>query len=113
MVRDFVALRYFRFKFDILFLDCDRWMHQFEDYVEKSRDHPELREKISNQPPFFILSSLANPADQINPFLYFSVGQAGHSKKKHLQNFSSKIIREIFNFLFSLVKKFAILRSRF
>jgi hypothetical protein len=30
------------------------------------------------------------------------------AKKKHLQNFSSKNIREIFNFLFSLVKKFAI-----
>jgi hypothetical protein len=32
---DFMALRYFRFKFDILFLDCDHWIHQFEDYVEK------------------------------------------------------------------------------
>jgi hypothetical protein len=75
---------------------------------KKSRAFSAERENFQSTAIFLFSRHSTNPADQINPFLYFSVGQAGHSKKKTSANFSSKIIREIFNFLFSLVKKFAI-----
>jgi hypothetical protein len=47
-------------------------------------------------------------AESIYSSIYVSVlVKRARAKKKTSANFSSKIIREIFNFLFSLVKKFA------
>jgi hypothetical protein len=83
----------------------------------KDRDHPTVPKHSSFQRwarKFPIIChfsfSRRSPIQLIRSILFFIsvLVKRVTAKKKHLQNFSSKNIREIFNFLFSLVKKFAI-----
>ncbi len=104
---------FFRFKFEILFLDCDRWMHQFEDYVKKSRSSSAARENSKSTAIF--LFSRRSPIQLIKSILFFIsvLVKRATAKKKHLQISHQKLFARFLIFFFLWCKNLLFFRSRF